>query len=126
MATRSLISRAKDDGTIQAIYCHHDGYPEHVGKLLVVNYNQFNLDLLFKEPKDLSGLDIPSKEPKDILQDPSKVAQIPFRSIYELKEKAMNMGCEYLYYFQNGIWNCMDLSEDCMFDLYEMKYIENA
>jgi hypothetical protein len=51
MATRSLISKANEDGTIQAIYCHHDGYPEHVGKLLVVNYNQLNLDKLFAEPK---------------------------------------------------------------------------
>lgn len=125
MATRSLISRAKEDGTIQAIYCHHDGYPEHCGRILVINYNQFNLDKIFGEPKDLSILYAPSKE-QDVLQDPSKIAQIPFRSIYELKEKAMNMGCQYLYYFQNGIWNCMDLSEDCMFDLYEMKYIENA
>jgi hypothetical protein len=125
MATRSLISKANEDGTIQAIYCHHDGYPEHVGKLLVVNYNQLNLDKLFAEPKDLRGLDIPSKEP-DVLQVSSNIAQYPFRSLYELKNKAIGMYCEYLYYFQNGIWNCMDLNEDCMFDLYEMKKIENV
>ena len=125
MATRSLICNAQEDGTIQAIYCHYDGNPEHVGKLLVVNYNQFNLDKLFGEPKDLRCLDIPSKE-QDVLQDPSNIAQYPFRSIYELKERAMNMHCEYLYYFQNGIWNCMDFNEDCMFDLYKMKKIENV
>jgi hypothetical protein len=125
MSTRSLISKANEDGTIQAIYCHYDGYPEHVGKLLVVYYNQFNLDKLFGEPKDLRALDIPSKEP-DVLQVSSNIAQYPFRSLFELKERAMNMCCEYLYYFQNGIWNCMDLNEDCMFDLYEMKKIENV
>ena len=125
MGTRSRIGIQLADDSIISIYCHYDGFPEHVGKLLVVNYNQFNLDKLFGEPKDLRCLDIPSKE-QDVLQDPSNIAQYTFRSIYELKERAMNMHCEYLYYFQNGIWNCMDFNEDCMFDLYEMKKIENV
>ena len=41
---------------------------------------------------------------------------------YELVSLLKNLG----YSFQNGIWNCMDLNEDCMFDLYEMKKIENV
>lgn len=34
MATRSLIARQNDDGTVTAIYCHYDGYPEGVGRTL--------------------------------------------------------------------------------------------
>jgi hypothetical protein len=39
MATRSTIGIKTEDGTIQAIYCHWDGYPEGVGVGLVENYN---------------------------------------------------------------------------------------
>jgi hypothetical protein len=39
MATRSTIGIKTEDGTIKAIYCHWDGYPEGVGVGLVENYN---------------------------------------------------------------------------------------
>lgn len=39
MATRSTIGIKSEDGTIKAIYCHWDGYPEGVGVGLVENYN---------------------------------------------------------------------------------------
>jgi hypothetical protein len=39
MATRSTIGVKQADGTIQAIYCHWDGYPEGVGAGLVQFYN---------------------------------------------------------------------------------------
>ena len=34
MSTRSMIAQAQKDGTIRAVYCHGDGYPEHNGRLL--------------------------------------------------------------------------------------------
>ena len=39
MSTRSLIGY--DDGIIHGIYCHYDGNPEHVGKILVQHHNSF-------------------------------------------------------------------------------------
>jgi len=39
MATRSTIGIKSEDGTIKAIYCHWDGYPEGVGAGLVQFYN---------------------------------------------------------------------------------------
>ena len=39
MATRSTIGIKTEDGTVRAIYCHWDGYPEGVGVGLVENYN---------------------------------------------------------------------------------------
>lgn len=39
MATRSNIAIENQDGSISAIYCHHDGYIDGVGKVLQENYN---------------------------------------------------------------------------------------
>lgn len=38
MATRCFIGMRNPDGTTTSIYCHHDGYPEHVGNILVHHY----------------------------------------------------------------------------------------
>jgi len=34
MSTRSMIAQAQKNGTVRAVYCHGDGYPEHNGRLL--------------------------------------------------------------------------------------------
>ena len=39
MATRSMIAKQQEDGTIKAIYCHYDGYPEGVGQTLADYYS---------------------------------------------------------------------------------------
>lgn len=39
MSTRSMIGRKNPDGTVTAVYCHHDGYPEYVGNMLLQYYN---------------------------------------------------------------------------------------
>jgi hypothetical protein len=38
MATRSRIGIEQADGTVKSIYCHWDGYPKGVGKILVEHY----------------------------------------------------------------------------------------
>ena len=38
MATRSRIGIENEDGTIECIYCHWDGYPEHTGNILNEHY----------------------------------------------------------------------------------------
>lgn len=38
MATRSRIGIDNPDGTITSIYCHFDGYPEGVGRVLAEHY----------------------------------------------------------------------------------------
>ena len=64
MSTRSRISWKKQDGTIESIYCHHDGYPEYVGNTLVNNYDEKNLDKLMALG-DLSVLgEVPTSDPK--------------------------------------------------------------
>lgn len=38
MSTHAGIGIQDADGSVRAIYCHHDGYPEHVGKVLVEHF----------------------------------------------------------------------------------------
>ena len=38
MATRSTIGVLNTDGSVTAVYCHWDGYPEHNGRVLMENY----------------------------------------------------------------------------------------
>ena len=38
MATRSTIAIEQTDGTVRQVYCHWDGYLEHVGQVLLDNY----------------------------------------------------------------------------------------
>lgn len=39
MATRSRIAIEKQDGTVDSIYCHFDGYIDGVGKMLFEKYS---------------------------------------------------------------------------------------
>jgi hypothetical protein len=38
MSTRTIVS-AKMRGKVYSIYCHHDGYPEHMAPVLLEHYN---------------------------------------------------------------------------------------
>lgn len=39
MSTHANIAILKPNGNIQSIYCHFDGYPQHVGQILHDHYN---------------------------------------------------------------------------------------
>ena len=38
MATRSRIAIENENGSVTSIYCHYDGYPSYVGKVLMEHY----------------------------------------------------------------------------------------
>lgn len=38
MSTHSMIGHLQPSGTVRAIYCHSDGYPDHVGAILAKHY----------------------------------------------------------------------------------------
>lgn len=40
MATRSRIGIQNEDGSVNSIYCHWDGYPENNGDILVMHYKE--------------------------------------------------------------------------------------
>ena len=39
MSTRSSIAIKNENGTVNAVYCHFDGYPSGVGAMLLKHYN---------------------------------------------------------------------------------------
>lgn len=50
MGTRSTIGIERNDGTIESVYCHWDGYPAHNGKILLTFYQDRNkIDALIEE-----------------------------------------------------------------------------
>jgi hypothetical protein len=64
MGTGSTISRINDDGSVTGIYCHSDGYLEHVGITLYNHFSQRRrLDRLIKMGA-LSILEASTKRPK--------------------------------------------------------------
>lgn len=56
MSTRSYICIEKEDGSYKGIYCHHDGYLEYNGKMLVDNYNDREKVMKLISLGDLSSL----------------------------------------------------------------------
>ena len=56
MATRSRIAIEKQDGTVDSIYCHFDGYIDGVGKTLFENYSDREKVEKLIELGDLSSL----------------------------------------------------------------------
>ena len=125
MSTRSRISWKKQDGTIESIYCHHDGYPKYVGNILVNNYDEKNLDKLMALG-DLSVLgEVPTSDSKGwddysyakrnryclAYKDRGEtdVDSIKFNSEEEFKEecaKGLEEECNYLY--KDGNWYFWD------------------
>ena len=56
MATRSNIGIVNLDKSITGIYCHWDGYPEYVGKMLLNHYNNDDIVNGLMNLGDLSSL----------------------------------------------------------------------
>ena len=56
MSTRSNIALVKKGGAVEAIYCHHDGYPEGVGLTLAKNYGEEEEVAAMLDLGDMSAL----------------------------------------------------------------------
>ena len=104
MATRSAIAKLGKDGIIKSVYCHSDGYLEHVGRVLDGHYrDESKVDELL-EHGDISSLN------KNI------GVKIDFMD-YETRTK--NEQCRFYH---------RDRGEDLMFNEFEsdIEYIEWA
>lgn len=125
MSTRSRISYVTSEGKVRSIYCHNDGYLEGVGKTLLENYNDTNLNALM-DLGNLSSLGTtPTTEPRR--WDDSFMMEEYFKTGYDDSkctsyrdrgdedidaeefdslEEFENSDCceEYNYLFKNGNW----------------------
>ena len=106
MSTRGRIGMLNQDGSVDSIYCHHDSYLRHVGKLLIENYS--NADTIHELLKlgDTNALSETLEETKHNTyqyngEDPEDTS-----SIHSMTESDfLSIGEEYNYIFKDGKWH---------------------
>ena len=113
MATRSLIGINLNDGITKIIYCHWDGYPSHVGELLVCDYNTPALITELMELGDLSSLDATPATCEAYHRDRNEPwGMVEPRDINtsELDAVAKDYGVDYVYIYNDEYeWECSRL-----------------
>ena len=111
MSTRSNIALESLDGTVRAIYCHHDGYPEGVGALLATYYRTDEAieDLLALG--DLSTLDQTPTESRAYSTAANKYPATIYKSRADYAESAEHSDVEYLYLNVCGCWLVYDVDK---------------
>jgi hypothetical protein len=132
MSTRCLIGLEYDDGSVEALYCHFDGYLEGVGKRLLDHYSDYgDVYELFEEGFSLNSLGDSINTCKFDYRDES----IPIKC-FENKEEFSKANYPYLYLFSeyDFKWYCktwqqkekwMTIPETIAFEKYLEKIEEN-
>ena len=124
MATRSMIGKQQEDGTIKAIYCHYDGYPEGVGQTLANYYqasdkvndllNLGDLSVLSQEIGGKQNFDKPTSETwclaygRDRGEEGTEAKEFTYTGAY--LEYARNSCAEFAYIFTSKGWSYWSLS----------------
>lgn len=97
MATRSRIAIEKQDGTVDSIYCHFDGYLSGVGKTLFNHYDKEKLEKLI-ELGDISSLENSTESTIAYHRDRGEDLHFKtFPNVEDLFENGFNSGEEYVY-----------------------------
>jgi hypothetical protein len=113
MATRSLIGMNLNNGITKIIYCHWDGYPSHVGELLVDHYNTPAAITALMELGDLSSLDATPDSCTAYHRDrnePWGMVEPRDVNTSELAAVGMDYGVDYIYVYNNEHeWDCSRL-----------------
>ena len=118
MATRSMIGKLNDNGTVTAIYCHWDGYLEHNGNILAENYTNPNRVDQLMELGDLSVLGQYIGEKHDFDNrtlgycsaygrdrgEKNTAAKTYSLNQYTYENMANESGVEYVYLFDGKEW----------------------
>ena len=125
MATRCVIGRKLEDGTIEAIYCHFDGLPRRTGKILVENYSTEEAVESLLELGDISVLRGDLSETiayhRDRNEEWEDVAPKTFEGFWEFYNWGCNVYAEFLYLFDEKGWHCFDRQG---YEIKLEKYIE--
>lgn len=121
MSTNALIGITNDDGTIDMIYNHWDGYPEGVGKILIDCYNTkeklrelINLGNISSLDEDI---DHTTFYHRDRDEDFEENKPIHCQKVKEVLD--MYSGIEYVYLYINDTtrFEMMDVKENVIKDL---------
>jgi hypothetical protein len=110
MATRSRIAIENQDGTVDSVYCHFDGYLRGVGKTLFNHYDREKLEKLL-ELGDISVLGTSIEDTVAYCRDRGEDLHFKtFKDVEDLFENGFNSGEEYVYFLpKSGIWKVYTL-----------------
>lgn len=100
MSTRAYIVKLNHDETSKLVYCHHDGYIDHCGKILHFFYS--NPDLLNKliNEGNMSSLGQTIEECSFYKDEDSAATVFKTKSkLLEYINESLNDGIEYVYVF---------------------------
>lgn len=120
MATRSNIGARQNDGTIKAIYCHWDGYPEGVGSTLAEHYSHPAVLEQLLNIGDISSLEDTVEETYAAgyaQRGEVGVEARTYKDEHEWVELSKNSDIEYLYLFEKDnysgdyVWRFFPLYE---------------
>ena len=105
MATRSRIAIENQDGTVDSIYCHFDGYLRGVGKTLFEHYDREKTEQLVALG-DLSQLNESTESSIAYCRDRGEDLHFEsFNDVEDLFENGFGSGVEYVYCLtKHGIW----------------------
>jgi len=117
MSTRSNIAMVHEDGKVESIYCHWDGYPSHNGKILLGHYQDKekvkqllalgSLSFLSEEIGEKHDFDEANKEHPDWCcaygRDRGET-DVESRMTDSVEEYLQEDTEEYTYVFFDGVW----------------------
>ena len=111
MSTRGLIAIIDDDGSCRSIYCHHDMYPSHAGKVLAEHYTTREAVERILSLGDLSALGCSLAECEAYSRDRGEELHKPTQwcDRWQLSREAFDrFWANYCYLFMDGGWFCSD------------------
>jgi len=121
MSTRSFIGYVNAIDKFVGIYCHYDGYPEHVGKILVEHHNSFAAmeDLL--DGSHIRGFDHDGTISRFGEGDGSV-------ETFDSVKDALNSGFDYAYVYSDNdnCWKCFGHSRDIFGGIKEFEIPGNT
>jgi len=127
MATRSYIGVRNTDASVDYIYCHFDGYPEHNGKILTEHYSNINRVNELLNLGDLSVLGQFIGEKMDFDKRIQNTCLAYGRDRGESNVDKKNSGydtlitdqsVDYVYVFDGDYWECHSTYSPELINLY--------
>lgn len=127
MATRSYIGIRNTDASVDYIYCHFDGYPEHNGAILTEYYSNINRvnELLNLGDLSVLGKFIGEKQDFDKRVVGNCLAYGRDRGESNVSKKnadydelITNQDVDYVYVFDGDYWECHKTWDPELINLY--------
>ena len=125
MSTNSIIAYERENGSIEGIYCHWDGYPEKVGQILLDHYDLEKI-LKLMSLGSISNLGEEVEPPEGAghsYDDPFPGVTVAYRrdrggerepnfTALSVPAFLRKVHCiEYIYILEDGAWKTGDLIE---------------